>query len=305
MSLHHQAQRFLDAIAAQGGPPLYELSVEDARGIPAALAEVVGPGPEVAQVRDVAIPGPAGEIPARVYEPSADPPGTVVYYHGGGWVFGTLDESDALCRELAVDSGCRLVSVDYRLAPEHRFPAAVDDAYAALVWVAEKLADGRPVVVAGDSAGGNLSAVVALRARDLGGPRIALQLLVYPVTDCDLTRSSYEQYGDAGLLLGRREMEWFWDHYAPDPADRLTAEASPLRAGDHSRLPPAYFVIAEHDPLRDEGLAYAEKLRASGVPVTVAHYHDQPHVFFSLLNVVDSANEAVAAAGQAISSAVS
>ena len=305
MPLHPQAQAFLDGLAAQGAPPIYELTPEQARGIPAALAELVGPGPDVASVRDIAIPGPASDIPARVYEPSADPPGTVVYYHGGGWVFGNVDEWDAVCRRLAVDSGCRVVSVDYRLAPEHRFPAAHEDAYAAFVWAAENLAAGRPVAVAGDSAGANLSAVVALRARDEGGPAIALQVLVYPVTDCDPTTSSYQEYGNAGLLLGKREMDWFLGHYIPDQADRESPQFSPLRAADHSRLPPAYVVIAEYDPLRDDGLAYADKLRAAGVPVTVRHFDDQPHVFFSLLGVVDAAAEASAGAGEAIRAAVS
>jgi acetyl esterase len=181
VTLHPQAQGFLDALAAQEAPPLYELTPEEARGVPAALAELIGPGPEVETVRDVSIPGPGGDIPARVYEPSADPPGTVVYYHGGGWVIGNLDQWDAVCRALAVASDCRVVNVEYRLAPEHPFPAPVEDSYAALEWVADNLAGGKPIVVAGDSAGGNLSAVVALRARDRNGPEIALQVLVYPV----------------------------------------------------------------------------------------------------------------------------
>ncbi len=304
MALHPQAQGFLDALAAQGGPPLYELSVEEAREIPVALTEVIGPGPEVAEVRDISIPGPAGDIPARVYEPSADPPGTVVYYHGGGWVIGTLDSWDAVCRALAVQSGCRVVSVDYRLAPEHPFPAPVDDSYAALEWVAANLAGGKPLVVAGDSAGGNLSAVMAIRARDRNGPAIALQVLVYPVVDFTGSRSSYKEYGDAGLLLGEKEMHWFRDHYMPDQADWSNPDAAPLHAANHSDLPPAYIVIAEYDPLRDEGHEYADKLHAAGVPVTVKHYDDQIHVFFTMVNVMDSANEAVADASNAIKAAV-
>jgi acetyl esterase len=291
-------------IAESGAPPLYELTPEQARAIPAALTEMIGPGPEVAAVRDISIPGPGGEIGARVYEPTSDPPATVVYYHGGGWVFGTLDDWDAICRALAVESGCRVVSVDYRLAPEHRFPAAADDAYAAFVWVSENLAGGKPVVVAGDSAGGNLSAVTALRARDRGGPPIALQVLVYPVTDHDFTRSSYVEHGDSGFLLGTKEMQWFWDHYAPDEKDRSNPDATPLHAADFTGLPPAYVLIAEYDPLRDEGLAYAEQLEAAGVPVTVSRYDDQCHVFFTLVNLMESANQAVAEVGQAIRKAV-
>lgn len=305
MPLHPQAQGLLDGLHAEGGPPLYELSVEEARAIPEALRELIGPGPEVAEVRDISIPGPAGPLAGRIYEPVPEPPGTVVYYHGGGWVFGSVDDTDALCRALALESGCRVVSTEYRLAPEHRFPAAVDDAYAALVWVDANLAGGKPVVVAGDSAGGNLSAVTALRARDEQGPAVALQVLVYPVVDHDYTTGSYEQYADAGLLLGKQEMIWFWDHYAPKEEDWSSTYASPLRADDHSGLPPAYVVIAEYDPLRDEGLAYAERLRAAGVPVTVRRYDDQLHAFFHMVGLMESADQAVREVGEAIRASVS
>jgi acetyl esterase len=303
VEMHPQAQGFLAAMAEQEGPPLQELSVEEARALPGIVADLVGPGPEVASVRDIEIPGAAGAIGARVYEPVSDPAATIVYYHGGGWVFGTLDQWDAVCRALAVESGCRLVSVDYRLAPEHRFPAAADDAYAAFVWVAASLARGGPLVVAGDSAGGNLAAVVALRARDQAGPAIALQVLVYPVVDHDMTTGSYEQYAEAELLLNRPGMIWFWDHYAPDETDRSHPYASPLRADDHSALPPAYVLIAEFDPLRDEGLAYAAKLEAAAVPVTVRRFDDQIHAFFGMVNLMESADIAVAEVGSAIRAA--
>jgi acetyl esterase len=190
-----------------------------------------------------------------------------------------------------------VISVDYRLAPEHRFPAAADDAYESFVWVAENLAGGRPVVVAGDSAGANLATVTALRARDEGGPEIALQVLVYPVVDHDFTTASYEQYADAGLILNRAEMVWFWDHYAPDATQRSHPHASPLRADDHSGLPPAYVLIAEYDPLRDEGIAYAAALEAAGVPVTVRRFDDQIHAFFGFVNIMESADEAVSDVG--------
>jgi len=218
-------------------------------------------------------------------------------------VFGTLDEWDAVCRALCVESGARLVSVDYRLAPEHPFPAAADDAYDAFVWVAQNLAGDGPLVVAGDSAGGNLAAVTALRARDESGPAIALQLLVYPVVDHDMTTGSYAQFADAPLLLNKLGMVWFWDHYAPDVADRSHPHASPLLASDHSGLPPAYVVIAGFDPLRDEGLAYAAKLEAAGVPVTVRRFDDQIHAFFGMINMMESANTAVSEAGAAIRAA--
>jgi acetyl esterase len=294
MEMHPQAQALLAAMAEEGAPPLYELSVEEARGAPAAVAELIGAGPEIATVRDVSIPVSGGDISARVYEPVPESPATIVYYHGGGWVIGSIDDWDAACRTLAAESECRVVSVDYRLAPEHRFPTAADDAYDAFVWVATNLAAGTDVVLAGDSAGGNLATVTALRARDEGGPPIALQVLVYPVVDHDFTTPSYEQYANAGLILNRAEMVWFWDHYLPDVAQRSHPYASPLHAENHAGLPPAYVLIAEHDPLRDEGLAYAAKLEAAGVPVTVKRYDDQIHAFFGLVNIMESANAAIA-----------
>jgi acetyl esterase len=303
-SINPQAQQILDGKAAAGGPPLWEQTPEEARAVVAANNAQIGAGPFVASVRDVVIPGQAGGIPARVYSPAAGAPGVVVYYHGGGWVFGSVDDWDASVRALTVASGCDVLSVDYRLAPEHVFPAAVDDAYDALVWAAGSLADGRPLVVAGDSAGGNLAAVCALRARDTGGPSLALQLLVFPVTDHDLDRKSYHQYDGNELLNNRRDMAWFWDHYVPDPAARANPYASPLRASDLSGLPPAYIVSAEHDPLRDEVFAYADRLRAVGVPVEHRHYAEEIHAFFTFVNLLDDADKAVSEAGAAIRAAV-
>ena len=303
-SINPQAQQILDGKAAAGGPPMWELTPEEGRAVVTANNARIGAGPFVASVRDIVIPGQAGGIPARVYSPAAGAPGVVVYYHGGGWVFGSVDDWDASVRALAVASGCDVVSVDYRLAPEHVFPAAVDDAYDALVWVAETLADGRPLVVAGDSAGGNLATVCALRARDTGGPSLALQVLVYPVTDHDLDRKSYHQYEGNELILNRRDMAWFWEHYAPDPAARANPYASPLRAADLSGLPPAHIVSAEHDPLRDEVFAYADRLRAAGVPVEHRHYPEEIHAFFTFVNLLDDADKAVAEAGAAIRAAV-
>ena len=263
-------------------------------------------GPDLESVRETVIPSQAGGMLARVYSPSSSAPGLVVYYHGGGWVVGTLDGKDASVRNLAAASGCDVLSVDYRLAPEHVFPAAADDAYDALLWAASAsgLAAGRPIVVAGDSAGGNLAAVSALRARDSGGPAIALQVLVYPVVDCDLDRRSYREYDGDEFIVNRRDVAWFWDQYAPDPAARVNPYASPLRATDLSRLPPAYVVTAEHDPLRDEGFAYADRLRAARVPVDHRHYGSQIHGFFSYTGVLDDADKGVAEAGSAIRSAV-
>lgn len=303
-SINPQAQLLLDGKAAAGAPPMWELTPEQARDIVTANAEIIGAGPAVESVRDILIPGQAGGIPARVYSPVPDAPGVVVYYHGGGWVVGSVDSWDASCRALAVASGCDLVSVDYRLAPEHVFPAAVDDAYDALAWAAGSLADGRPLVVAGDSAGGNLAAVAALRARDSGGPPLVLQVLVYPVTDSDMNRASYHDYDGTEFIVNRRDMAWYWDHYAPDPSARANPYASPLRAADLSGLPPAYFVTAEHDPLRDEGFAYADRLRAAGVPVEHRHYGSQIHGFFTFVNVLDDAGKATSEAGAAIRAAV-
>jgi acetyl esterase len=304
VSVNPQAQQVLDGRAAAGLPPTWELTPGEVRAGVAIIADMIGPGPDVAEVRDIAIPSQAGGIPARVYSPVADPPGTVVYYHGGGWVIGSIDGWDAVCRALAVASGCELVSVDYRLAPEHRFPAAADDAYDALAWVASSLAGGRPLVVAGDSAGGNLAAVAALRARDSGGPALAMQVLVYPVTDHDMDRASYRKYDGTEFIVNKRDMIWFWDHYAPDQAARSNPYASPLRATDLSGLPPAYVVTAEHDPLRDEGFAYADRLRDARVPVEHRHYGSQIHGFFTMVNLLDDGDKAVAEAGAAIRAAV-
>jgi acetyl esterase len=307
-TMHPQAQQILDAKAASGVPPFWELSPGAARAVVEANAAIIGAGPDLASVRDIVIPTQAGEITARVYSPAADAPGVVVYFHGGGWVVGSVDAWDASCRALAAASGCDVVSVDYRLAPEHVFPAAANDAFDALCWVAAGgsggLRPGRPVVVGGDSAGGNLAAVCALRARDAGGPRLALQLLIYPVTDCDLERRSYLQYDGDELILNRRDMVWYWDHYVPDPAGRVHPDASPLRVRDLSGLPPAYVITAEHDPLREEGFEYAERLRAARVPVEHRHFGSQIHAFFPFVNVLEDADKAVADAGAAIRAAV-
>jgi acetyl esterase len=304
VSVHPQAQQILDGKAASGAPPLWELSPDEGRAMVEANNALIPAGPDVESVRDIVIPSQAGGLPARVYSPSTSAPGVVLYFHGGGWVVGSLDAWDASVRGLAVASGCDVVSVDYRLAPEHVFPAAADDAYDALVWASSGLAAGRPVVVAGDSAGGNLAAVSAIRARDFGGPPIALQVLVYPVVDCDLDRRSYHEYDGDELILNRRDMIWFWDQYAPDPAARVNPYASPLRATSLTGLPPAYVVTAEHDPLRDEGFGYADRLRAARVPVEHRHYGSQIHAFFTFTGVLDDADKAVAEAGSAIQSAL-
>jgi acetyl esterase len=293
----------LDQIEESGLPRLNELPPVDARAQAKLMTELLGAGPEVARVSDVSIPRSGGEIPARRYVP-VDAAGVILWIHGGGWVICDLDTHDAMCRLLANESGCEVVAIDYRLAPEHPFPAALDDCWDALGWVAEQAGE-RPVIVAGDSAGGNLAAVCALRARDRGGPALALQVLVYPATSGDLTTDSCVKYGSGpDTFLTVADMQWFWAHYVGDAADDSGPEFRPLRAQDHSGLPPAIVVTAEYDPLRDDGFAYAEALRTAGVPVTHHHYDDVVHAFFAFVNMLTRGNEAVAQVGADIRAAV-
>lgn len=272
MPLDPQAQAYLDQAAALGLPPVNELTPEEARRNTAAQARALGGEPEpLAAVENRTIPGPGGPLPIRVYRPPGEAPYPVlVWFHGGGWVVCNLDTHDTPCAALANRAGCLVVAVDYRLAPEHRFPAAVEDAWAAVRWAgaqaAEIGADPARLAVGGDSAGGNLAAVVARRARDAGGPGIALQVLVYPVTDADFETASYRRNA-AGYGLTRDAMRWYWDHYLPDAGRRAHPDASPLRAGDLRGLAPALVITCEYDPLLDEGEAYAARLRAAGVPV--------------------------------------
>ena len=286
MTIDFATAELLEQMAEGGGKPLHESSVEEARELAAGLAGMNGPAPPMVRIDAHSLAVPGGAVPLRVLVPLEQPAGVIVYYHGGGWVVGSMDESDTVARKLAERTSCAVVLVDYRLAPEHRYPVAVDDSYAALEWVGEHLADiaapGAPLFVAGDSAGGNLAAVMALRARDRGGPPIAAQILIYPVTDADFDRPSYTDPGNQ-LLLTREAMVWFWDHYAPEGAQRLEADASPLRATDLSGLPPAVVMTAEHDVLRDEGEAYAERLHEAGVPVNFMRHEGQTHGFFTML----------------------
>jgi acetyl esterase len=303
MTLHEQAELFLTIRRKAAPPELTSLSPEDARELMEGMIKLIGAGPEVGSVREVSIPTGAASVAGRIYEPVVSSAQTIVYFHGGGWVVGSLDGSDAGCRRLTVASGARVVSVDYRLAPEHRFPTAVDDAYAALCWAAEELDCSAGLVVAGDSAGGNLAAACALRARDAARPSLDLQVLVYPVTDHDFERPSYVAHGDSGYPLGRAEMEWFFDHYV-DVAVRDDPDASPLRAARVDGVAPALVLIAEYDPLRDEGIAYADRLRAEGVSVEVVTYDDMLHGFFTMVNFMVRADEAVDLVGERVRSLV-
>jgi acetyl esterase len=273
-------------MASVGGKPLHEGTPEEARALGKAIAALAGPAPAMASVEDHQVAVAGGTIPVRVLVPPQGARGVIVYLHGGGWVIGSIDEYDTMARKLAERTSCAVVLVDYRLAPEHRYPVAVDDCYAALEWTAARLTEitGRdhvPLIVAGDSAGGNLAAVMALRARDTNGPKIALQVLIYPVTDAEVDRSSYVD-PENQLLLTRDAMVWFWDHYAPEADRRAEPDASPLRAASLAGLPPAVVLTAEHDVLRDEGEAYAERLKEAGVAVDFKRHAGQMHGFFVL-----------------------
>jgi acetyl esterase len=254
-------------------------------------------GPEVARVEDRRLPGPAGEIPVRLYQPEPDRTrGLLVYFHGGGFVACGLDTHDGTCRLLARDAGCAVLSVDYRLAPEARFPAAPEDCYAATRWAVANArslgADPSCVAVGGDSAGGNLAAVVAQQVRDRGGPRLAHQLLVYPVTEIGADTPSRKENA-RGYFLTDEMMHWFERQYLARPDDRLDPLASPQLARDLAGLAPATVITAEFDPLRDEGEAYAERLRRAGVPVELRRYDGLFHGFFSMAEVLDPARQAL------------
>ncbi|HTZ94060.1 MAG TPA: alpha/beta hydrolase [Streptosporangiaceae bacterium] len=298
MAIDEATAGFLSQLAESGAKPLHEMTPEEARGFTAALRDLFGPGPDVLKAYDEQVATPdGGHITVRVLVPDGDIRALVVYYHGGGWVIGNIEESDHLTRKLANALHAAVVNVDYRLAPEHRYPVAADDAWTALQWASGQMAGiaGGPVplVVMGDSAGGNLSAVVAQKARDSGGPEIASQVLVYPVTDTDLDNDTYIDPANQ-LLLTRDSMVWFWDHYAPDPASRLNPDASPNRASDLSGLAPAIVLTAEHDPLRAEGEAYAGRLRDAGVPVELRRFPGQMHGFFTMVGVLPGSADAIA-----------
>jgi len=299
MPLAPAARTMIDAMASLEQPPIWEVPIEQTRAM-SNSALGVEERVSVASVDDRTIPGPAGEIPVRVYVPDAPAPRPLIaFFHGGGFVYCSLETHDNTCRRLANATGATVVSVDYRLAPEHAFPAAADDCLAATRWVhdhADELGgDAARLVVAGDSAGGNLAAVTALRARDEGGPALVAQLLVYPVIDAACGTPSFTDNG-TGYFLEAASMRWFWEQYL-DGADGSHAHASPCNATDLSGLPPAVVVTAEFDPLRDEGERYADLLRAAGVDARTHRYDGMIHGFFSipmLFPEADAANEALA-----------
>jgi acetyl esterase len=297
MPVDPQAQALLDQFAALGGQPLSSMSVPDARRAMEVLSSMRAAPPPIQSAVDRRIAGPAGEIPLRIYTPAAPAPlPLLVYFHGGGWVLGGIETHDGICRELANGAGCVVVSVDYRLAPEHKFPAAAEDCYAATHWAAahaaELGADAKRLAVGGDSAGGNLAAVVPQMARDRGGPPIIFQLLIYPATDAAFDTPSYRDNAD-GYLLTTGDMRWFWNHYLNSAADAANAVASPLRAKHLTGLPAALVITAEFDPLRDEGEQYARRLEDAGVPARLTRYDGMIHGFFGMSSMMDKAKAAV------------
>ena len=307
--LDPQAAALLEELGSGVSPPASTLSVSTGRALLDDLFAVDEPEP-VGSTTELEIQGPAGPVPIRIYLPVGEGPSPVlVYLHGGGWVRGSLDAYDGLCRRLANGAGCVVVSVAYRRAPEHPFPAGLEDCYAATEWVTDHAADieGDPdrVAVGGDSAGGNLTAAVALAARDRDGPDVAHQLLIYPAVNPPSVRwfDSYDENG-TGYLLEMDGIEWYLDQYT-EGADVGNAYAFPLRARDLSGLPPATVLTAGFDPLRDEGVAYAERLAEAGVDVEHLHYDAQIHAFLSLYEHIDEGREAIDDVAAALRSALS
>jgi len=295
-------------MAKTGGPLPNELSVNEAREASAALTVLQGVPESVGSVENQILTGPGGVIPVRIYVPFGKGPFPVlVYFHGGGWVIGDIKSSDGFCRILTNAAGCIVVSVDYRLAPEHPFPAAVDDSYHATLWVATNASsfggDPTRIAVCGDSAGGNLAAVVAQIARDCGKPTLQFQLLIYPVIDAACDTPSYTENSE-GYFLTRDIMLWFWNHYVQRDADRNHPYASPLRASSLAGLPPASVITAEFDPLRDEGERYAELMHAAGVPVKLIRYDGMIHGFFTMSAMLDQGKIAIQQSAAALRTAL-
>jgi acetyl esterase len=311
MSLNPVMKAILDQMAAQPAPKMWQMSPSDGRLAFTALMQFAGPqNVPIGRVADLKATGPHGDIPLRSYTPVAAAKGplpTLVFYHGGGFVIGNLDTHDGLCRMIANESGARVIAVDYRLAPEHKFPAAVDDSDAALTWVASHASElgvnASRLAVGGDSAGGGLAAVVAQMARDRGGPKLAYQLLLFPVTQIGGETRSMRERAE-GFFLEKATLDWFYSHYMGSGGDRNDVRASPLLAKSFAGLPPAYVVAAGYDPLHDEGVAYAEKLKSAGVPVSVADYPDLVHDFIYMQAVLPQAGEALRAAAGALRAAL-
>lgn len=310
MPVDPQMQEVIERVARSVLPQFYTVSAEEARRLYKETRAVLSPPvPAVGTVRELAASGQAGPIPLRLYRglgTAADAPlPALVYLHGGGWTIGDLDTHDIVCRTLANNAACAVIAADYRMGPEHRFPAAVEDCIAATRWVAQQASalgvDATRIAVGGDSAGGNLAAVVAIALRDAGGPPLAFQALVYPATDQRMDTATHAKFGE-GYLLTRNNMLWFRDNYL-DPRDYDDWRASPLRAADLARLPPAHIITAGYDPLLDEGRAYSDRLVAAGVPVLYECFEGMAHGFLTMGGVVAAANHALYRLGQSLSQA--
>jgi acetyl esterase len=307
MPVDPQVQFLLDQLAALDAPTMDSLTPDDVRQQMRAQLALFGEPEPIAHIEDRTIPGPQGAIPLRIFTP--DGSGSfplLVFFHGGGWVIGDLDTHDGLCRSLANKAGCVVVSVDYRLAPEHKFPAAPEDCYAATQWVAEQAAqlhgDASRIAVAGDSAGGNLTAVISQMSRDRGGPPLIFQLLIYPATDFTMSSPSIDENAD-GYYLTKADMIWFTNHYLNNEGEKKNPLASPLFASNLQGLPPALIITAEYDPLRDEGETYGEKLKEAGVPVTIHRYNGVIHGFVSLAPFLDQGKLAIDECARALRAA--
>ena len=311
MALDPLVKAFLDQAAAIPRPKAWEMPLGTMRKSFAGMMGLVGPKDvPVGKIENFKIPAPQGDIRARAYAPvavGAAAMPALVYFHGGGFVVGDLDTHDGLCRLLAHEGGFRVIAVEYRLAPEHKWPAPLDDATAALHWIFENASalgvDAGRIAVGGDSAGATLTACLTHAVKEKGGVAIAFQLLLFPATDLAGHFASMDKFG-VGYFLDRQTIEWNNKQVIPEDADRTSPKISPLRAKDFAGLPPAYLMLGGYDPLHDEGLAYAEKLRRAGVKVTVADYGDMVHCFIYLQTVLPQAHEAVAAAAKAVREAL-
>lgn len=312
MPLDPVVKAFLDQLAQVPGPKTWEMSAPEARASFDGMMELVGPKDvPIGKVVNQTVPGPDGDIPIRIYTPVAaggEPLPALIFFHGGGFVIGDLETHDGLCRLLANEASCRVIAVDYRLAPEHKFPAAIDDAYAATSWIEANAAslgvDANRLAVGGDSAGGGLAAAVAQMMQAKGKTKLAFQMLLFPVTHIGADTVSMRDFAE-GYFLEMRTLNWFYDYYAPNAEDRNDPRASPLLSEDLSGLPPAYVVVAGFDPLHDEGVAYAEKLRDAGVRVTLDDYPDMVHDFIYMQNVLPQAPDALKTAAAALAAAFS
>jgi acetyl esterase len=309
MPLHPEALFVLNLIKETGRPPLYTQSVAEARDVSAKSRPIMQPPPpEVALVENLTCPGPVGEIRLRHYRglgtaAEATLPG-VVFFHGGGWVIGDLESHDQICRTLANAAQCAVIAVDYRMAPEYVFPAAVNDSAAAYAWVVQNAAklriDAKRIAVGGDSAGGNLATVVSLLARDGAFPLPCFQWLVYPATDLTATLPSYERMAEGNFVLTTRTMKWFRDHYLKDAAQQYDWRASPLRATSLAGLPPALVLTCHWDPLCDEGILYSQRMASDGVRVQHVHMNDQMHAFLTMGKFIGASDMAIQQAAIAL-----